>query len=133
MTITFTGDIPSSTERVLTKSYTLNQALRDVKGNSGFPLRSLVELYGPKGVGKTSLALSVLGSVAVAKSKGISILDFEGQEKGTVEASLMGVVTKVTFTMFKWLARSAPRILLSVSVTACLTCRARIKPMKILT
>ena len=49
MPITFTGDLPSSTERVQTKSWSLNYALRDVLGNVGYPLRSLLELYGPKG------------------------------------------------------------------------------------
>jgi len=88
MPIKFTGDIPSSTERVSTKSWSLNQALRDVLGNTGFPLKSLVELYGPKGVGKTSFALDILGTVATARSKGITILDFEGQENATVEGIL---------------------------------------------
>lgn len=90
MPIIFGGDIPSTTERVLTKSYSLNQALRDVLGNAGFPLRSLVELYGPKGIGKTSFALSILGTVAVAREKGITILDFEGQENSTITGILEG-------------------------------------------
>lgn len=84
MPIVFTGDEPTSTNRVQTKSFSLNQALRDVKGNTGWPLRSLIELYGPKGVGKTSFALSVLGLAAVYTDKGISILDLEIQERDTV-------------------------------------------------
>lgn len=91
MPITFGGDVPSSTERVLTKSWTLNQALRDVLGNVGWPLRSLVELYGPKGIGKTSFALSILGDVANKSQKGISILDFEIQSKETVAGILENV------------------------------------------
>lgn len=86
--ITFVGDTPSSTERVQTKSHTLNLALRDVLGNTGFPLRSLVELYGPKGIGKTSFALDILGTVAVAQGKGVTILDFEGQDNNTVSGIL---------------------------------------------
>lgn len=88
MTITFGGDIPSSTERVQTKSWSLNQALRDVLGNVGFPLESLVEIYGPKGIGKTSFSLDIIGTVAVAQDKGVTILDFEGQENSTVSGIL---------------------------------------------
>jgi len=88
MPITFTGDEPSQTERVLTKSYTLNQALRDSLGNVGWPLRSLIELYGGKGLGKTSFSLSVLGDIARATGKGVTILDFEIQSKETVSGIL---------------------------------------------
>lgn len=88
MPITFTGDLPSNTERVMTKSWSLNRALRDVTGNSGWPLRSLIELYGPKGIGKTSVALSVLGDVAAKTDKGISVLDFEIQNRDTVSGIL---------------------------------------------
>lgn len=84
MPITFAGDEPTSTERVLTKSWSLNQALRDHLGNTGFPLRSLVELYGPKGIGKTSFSLSILGDIASSTNKGISILDLEIQNRETV-------------------------------------------------
>lgn len=82
--ITFTGDIPSNTERVITSSWSLNQALRDNLGNTGWPLRSLIELHGPKGIGKTTFAVSILGELATKTEKGISILDFEIQNRGTV-------------------------------------------------
>lgn len=88
MTVTFAGDTPSTTERILTKSYSLNQALRDVLGNTGYPLRSLIELYGPKGIGKTSFALSILGDIASKAGKGVSILDFEIQNRDTVAGIL---------------------------------------------
>lgn len=88
MPITFGGDVPQNTERVLTPSFTLNQALRDSLGNVGWPLRSLIELYGPKGVGKTSFSLSVLGWTASKAGKGVSILDFEGQNRDTVAGIL---------------------------------------------
>lgn len=88
MPITFTGDEPTNTERVLTKSWSLNQALRDSLGNVGVPLRSLWELYGPKGLGKTSYSLSILGEVANALNKGVTILDFEIQSKETVAGIL---------------------------------------------
>lgn len=88
MSISFTGDIPTASERVLTRSWSLNKALRDQKGCEGYPLRSLTELYGPKGVGKTSFALSILGDVATKKNKGVTILDFEIQSRETVQGIL---------------------------------------------
>lgn len=84
MPITFTGDTPSSTERVQTKSWSLNQALRDNLGNTGWPLRSLAEVSGPKGSGKTTFSLSVLGDIGRVTGKGVSVLDFEIQHRDTV-------------------------------------------------
>lgn len=84
MPITFTGDIPTSTDRVQTKSWSFNRALRDVLGHAGFPLRSLVELYGPKGVGKTSFSLDIIGTVAASIGKGVTICDLEIQDRSTV-------------------------------------------------
>ena len=60
MSITFTGDIPSSTERIETGYYSFDRALGDQIGNIGFPLQSLVEVYGPKGIGKTTFCLSMI-------------------------------------------------------------------------
>lgn len=88
MPITFGGDVPQNTERILTPSHTLNLALRDVLGNLGWPLRSLIETYGPKGIGKTSFSLSILAWIASKTQKGISILDFEIQNKETVAGIL---------------------------------------------
>lgn len=88
MPISFTGDIPSAQERVLTRSWSLNRALRDQMDNLGVPLRCLGEVYGPKGVGKTSFCLSVLGEIASKKNKGISVLDLEIQNRDTVAGIL---------------------------------------------
>jgi len=88
MTIKFTGDVPSSTERITTGFYSLDHAVGDVAGNLGWPLRSLVEVYGPKGVGKSTFCFMMLGKLASAKSRKIDILDFEIQDRETVEAVL---------------------------------------------
>ena len=91
MSISFTGDVPSSTERVELGLHSLDHSLEDSLGNFGWPLRSLIELYGPKSIGKTSLALSVLGIIAAKKHKQITIVDFEIQERNTIEQMLKGV------------------------------------------
>ena len=89
MTIKFTGNIPNSTERINTGFYSLDHAVEDVLGHSGWPLRSLVEVYGPKGVGKTTFCLEMLGILAKEKNKKIDILDFEIQDRETVENVLI--------------------------------------------
>lgn len=88
MPITFSGDMPASDERVVTPSWSLNRALRDSQGNEGLPLRSLIEIFGPKGTGKTSLATSLLGYVAAKTGKGISICDLEIQSRETIAGIL---------------------------------------------
>jgi recombination protein RecA len=85
MPISFSGDVPSSSERVLTGLYSFDRAVGDSGGRIGFPLRTLVELYGKKGVGKTSMCLSLMGRIANKTNKPISILDFERQDPDTVE------------------------------------------------
>ena len=88
MTISFVGDVPNSTERVVTGLYSLDRAVGDSGGNVGFPLRTLVELYGKKGIGKTSFCLSMMGRIADKTGKPISILDFERQDPDTVSKIL---------------------------------------------
>jgi recombination protein RecA len=88
MTIRFTGDVPNSTERVVTGLHSLDRAVGDNNGNYGFPLRTMVELYGKKGIGKTSFCLSMIGRIAEKTGKPVSILDFERQDPDTVEKIL---------------------------------------------
>lgn len=88
MPITFSGDIPTSTERVLTGIHSLDEALADEQGNIGWPMRSLAEVYGPKSIGKTAFCLSLLGTIATAKNKNVTVLDLEIQDRGTVEQIL---------------------------------------------
>jgi len=86
--VTFTGDTFSNTERVVTGCWSLDKALADFQNNYGFPLRSVVEVYGPKGVGKTTWCLSMMGLAAKQTKKNIVILDWEGQSRETIEAAL---------------------------------------------
>lgn len=90
MTITFLGDEFKSTQRVLTNCHSLDLALADKFCNIGWPLRSVVEIYGPKGVGKSTLAFSIMGMVAKQLGKNVTILDWEGQSKETIEGVLNG-------------------------------------------
>lgn len=88
MTITFTGDKFEAGERVLTNCHSLDWALEDQQGHRGIPSGIIVEVYGPKNVGKSSLCFSLMGMTASALGKSIVLLDWEGQNRETVESIL---------------------------------------------
>lgn len=88
MAIKFVGDEPGNTERVDSGIFTLNMALMDSQGNIGFPLRSLVEVYGPKGIGKTTFATDLAGTIAKATGNRVDFCDLEGQSKETLDSVL---------------------------------------------
>lgn len=85
MGITFVGDKFGSTERILTNLHSFDWALGDSNGNLGFPKGSFIEMYGEKNVGKTTFALGLIGILATALGKNVTILDWEGQSRETVE------------------------------------------------
>lgn len=88
MPIQFVGDEFNSTKRVVTLCHSLDCALADRLGNIGIPLRSIIEVYGSKNVGKSTTVFSVAGMVGAKLSKDITILDWEGQSKETIEGVL---------------------------------------------
>lgn len=88
MPITFTGDTFESTNRVVTGCHSLDWALADRLNNIGIPHRSTIEVYGGKNVGKSTLCFSLMGIVAKRLQKNITILDWEGQSKETIEGVL---------------------------------------------
>jgi hypothetical protein len=51
-------------------------------------VRATVEVYGGKNVGKSTLCFSLMGVVAKRLQKNITILDWEGQSKETIEGVL---------------------------------------------
>lgn len=88
MTVTFSGDQFESTQRVLTQCHSLDRSLADFKGNFGFPLKSIVEVYGNKGVGKSTFCFSMMATIARQLQKNMTILDWEGQSRDTIEGVL---------------------------------------------
>lgn len=93
MPITFTGDTFTSTSRIVTQCHSLDWALGDALGNVGYPLKSVTEVYGAKGTGKTTLCTSLMGIIAAKLQKNITFLDWEGQSKETIE----GILTAQNF------------------------------------
>lgn len=88
MTITFTGDQFESTNRVITQCHSLDRALGDHLGNIGIPTKAIIEIYGGKNVGKSSTCFSLLGMIASKLQRNITILDWEGQSRETIEGVL---------------------------------------------
>jgi RecA/RadA recombinase len=88
MPITFSGDTFESTNRVVTLCHSLDWALADRLGNVGIPNRSTIEVYGGKNVGKTTFCTSLMGIIAVKLGKNITLLDWEGQSRETIEGIL---------------------------------------------
>jgi RecA/RadA recombinase len=86
--ITFTGDTFESTNRVVTQCHSLDFALGDRLGNVGVPTRSIIEVYGGKNVGKSTFAFSLLGMIGAKLQRNVTILDWEGQSRETIEGVL---------------------------------------------
>lgn len=88
MPIEFTGDNFESTERVVTGCHSLDWALGDYLGNVGIPLKAIVETYGGKNVGKSTFCFSLLGMIGAKLGRNVTILDWEGQSRDTIEQTL---------------------------------------------
>lgn len=79
-------------ERVVTGLHSFDRALMDKSNNIGIPLRSLWEISGHTGVGKTSFGLSLLGLLGKRLNRNISLIDFERQNDDTLKGALDGVM-----------------------------------------
>lgn len=90
MPIEFIGDEFSSTHRVATGCHSLDHALADRLGNLGIPMRSIFEVYGGKNVGKSTFCFSLSGMIGRELQRDVTILDWEGQSKETIEGVLEG-------------------------------------------
>jgi len=101
MTIQFIGDTFESTNRIVTGCQSLDWSLGDSLGNVGIPLKSTFEIYGGKNSGKTTFCVSLMGIIAKQQLKGITILDWEGQSKETIEGILthQGFSGKVNYLL----------------------------------
>lgn len=103
MTIKFVGDTPKDNVRWASGLPTLDKALMDAQGNRGVPGNAIIEIYGPTGVGKTTLATDVAGTVGREAGQRIDFLDLEGQSKVTIKSILenRGFDGEVNWTMMQ--------------------------------
>lgn len=93
MTIKLIGDTFKATQRVITGLSSLDWALGDALGNTGWPVGVLTEVYGPKNCGKTSFCMSLMGILATDLQKDVVLLDWEGQAQETI----LGLLGKAGF------------------------------------
>lgn len=73
--ITFEGICPPL-ERFRTGFWSLDQSLRNSAGDIGFPLRTIVEVYGATGVGKSTWTYSIASKINQGEK--IALADLEG-------------------------------------------------------
>lgn len=101
MTVKFVGDEPKNNVRWTSGLSTLDKALMDAQGNRGVPGNAIVEIYGPTGVGKTTVATDIAGSVGKQAGQRIDFLDLEGQSEVTIKSILenRGFDGEVNWTM----------------------------------
>ena len=76
------------TPRVMTGLYSFDWAFIDNKGNAGLPLRSMIEITGSQGVGKSTVMFSLAGKVAKNTNRDIYLLDLERQNSSTLSSCL---------------------------------------------
>lgn len=74
--------------RVVTGFHSLDWAFADNLDNCGLPLRSIIEIAGGQGVGKSTLMFSLAGKVAAKLNRGILLADFERQNESTLSNCL---------------------------------------------
>lgn len=89
MTIEFVGT-HHGFGRVVTGFYSLDHALRNPHdGAVGFPTRTLCEIYGATGVGKSTLVTDLLGRMSVSlDNRQIACADLENQDEKMIETVL---------------------------------------------
>jgi len=75
-------------ERVLTGLHSLDWSFSDVAGHAGIPLRSIVEVTGSQGIGKSTFVFSLAGLVADKLRRNITLIDFERQNQDTLKNCL---------------------------------------------
>jgi RecA/RadA recombinase len=69
--------------RIDTGIFSMNQALRnDVTGENGFPIRTITEIFGNPGLGKSSLSYYLSGEITrqVNPTGTVALLDLEGMD-----------------------------------------------------
>ena len=89
MAIKLMGEYPRI-QRISSGIYSLDNALRSSSGEMGLPLRSIYEIYGWPGVGKSSLSYYLAGMTATAMNpeSRIDLLDLEILDPDYVISSL---------------------------------------------
>ena len=78
----------SVTERIVTGLHSFDWSFAGVEDKPGLPLRSIVEITGTQGIGKSTFMFSIAGSVAGQLHRGLTLIDFERQNESTLSNCL---------------------------------------------
>lgn len=84
MNITKRNKQEENDERIATGLHSFDHSFEGANGHVGLPLRSIVELTGAQGIGKSTVAFSLAGMVAAKLQRGITLIDFERQNESTL-------------------------------------------------
>jgi len=90
MTVKVTGSL-HEVQRIITGMYSFDYAFENDRGDIGFPIGTVVEIYGPSGIGKTTTVLSLAGILANTKQQDIGFIDLEGFDPRTMTVILESV------------------------------------------
>lgn len=71
---------PKPVLRVKTGYYSFDRACQNQAKDIGFPVRGIIEIAGPTGCGKTTMALSLAGKIGSLLERNIALADIEGFE-----------------------------------------------------
>jgi RecA/RadA recombinase len=77
MPVTIVGN-HQQTKRIITGLRSFDYAFENLKGDIGFPLGTMTELFGPTGCGKSTLTFGLSGILAKQMKTQIALVDFEG-------------------------------------------------------
>lgn len=96
----------NETTRILTGFHSMDWAFEDNKGIGGIPTRTIFEICGDKGVGKSTFMFSLAGIVAESLKKDLALVDFEGQNYTTVESclNLSGFSGDLDWKTYEWIS-----------------------------
>jgi len=86
--ITKRSNQEDTVERLVTGLHSFDNALGDARGNVGLPLRSIVEITGAKGIGKSTFTFSLAGLTASRLKRNFTLIDFERQNEDTLSSCL---------------------------------------------
>ena len=91
--------------RIITGFSSMDRAFEDNFGNYGVPSRTIFEICGDKGVGKSTFMFYLGGLIAEQLKKNITLVDFEGQNYITVDTclDLSGFTGEVDWKTYEWL------------------------------
>lgn len=77
MSVKVVGGSPQ-TKRIITGLKSFDLAFENVRGDIGFPIGTMTEIFGPTGCGKSTLTFGLSGIIARQLDTNIALADFEG-------------------------------------------------------